>query len=130
LLRNQGSTKAVIAERVKNFVYLHSEINDPEAIANWEEVKHQFPVEFYGYYADYDHIVLCWLFGRMIDLPKGFPYLTLDIKQMMIERKLSEDWKNKNCPDPLDEHNALADAKWIKSLYENVVKVKINIGLI
>lgn len=27
--------------------------------------------EFYGYYSDYDWVVFCSLFGRMIDLPKG-----------------------------------------------------------
>lgn len=125
LLCHRGSTKSVIAKRLKEFVYLHSQINDPESIKNWEDVKHLFPVEFYGYYADYDHIVLCWLFGRMIDMPKGFPYLTLDIKQMMIERKLTDEWKIENCPDPVDEHNALADALWNKSLYEKVIQVKI-----
>jgi hypothetical protein len=118
LLRNQGSTKAVIAERVKNFVYLHSEINDPNAIANWEDVKHRFPVEFYGYYADYDWVVLCWLFGRMIDMPKGFPYYCKDLKQMFDEEgELGPDWMQENCPTPVEEHNALADAKWNLDLY-------------
>ena len=118
LLRNQGSTKAVIAERVKNFVYLHSQIHDPEAIANWEEVKHRFPVEFYGYYADYDHIVLCWLFGRMIDLPKGFPFYCKDLRQMFDEEgELGPDWMQENCPTPVEEHNALADAKWNLDLF-------------
>ena len=36
------------------------------------------PVELCGYYADYDHVVLCWLFGSMVDLPPGMPKFTLE----------------------------------------------------
>lgn len=36
---------------------------------------------FYGYYCDYDWVVFCWLFGKMIDLPKGFPMYCKDLKQ-------------------------------------------------
>lgn len=42
--------------------------------------------EFYGYYADYDWVLFCSLFGRMIDLPKGFPMYCRDLKQMLDEK--------------------------------------------
>jgi hypothetical protein len=77
--------------------------------------------EFYGYYADYDWVVFCWLFGRMIDLPKGFPMYCRDLKQMTDERGLDKEWKRINCPDPEGEHNALIDALWNKQLYEKIV---------
>lgn len=35
----------------------------------------------WAWYAAYDHVVLCQLFGTMIDLPPGFPMYTCDIKQ-------------------------------------------------
>lgn len=73
---------------------------------------------FYGYYADYDWVVLCQLFGRMVDLPKGMPYYCRDLKQMMDERGLDKEWKDRECPDPANEHNALADARWNKKLHE------------
>lgn len=38
-------------------------------------------VEFWADYADYDWIVLCQLYGRMLDLPKGFPMFAMDIQQ-------------------------------------------------
>ena len=41
--------------------------------------------EFYAYYADYDWVVLCQLFGRMLDLPKGFPMYCKDLKQQLDE---------------------------------------------
>jgi hypothetical protein len=121
LLRWHGKSKARIAKEVTEYVYKTSEINDPNAIANWEEVKHKFPVEFYGYFADYDWVVFCWLFGRMIDLPKGFPYFCMDLKQRMVERGLGAEWKYNNCPDPEGEHDALVDAKWNMKLY-NLIK--------
>lgn len=37
--------------------------------------------EFWGYYADYDWVVFCQIFGAMIDLPKGWPMYCRDLKQ-------------------------------------------------
>lgn len=80
--------------------------------------------EFYGYYADYDWVLFCSLFGRMIDLPKEFPMYCRDLKQMMDENGLSKEWKQENCPDPKDEHNALADAKWNQKLHKAIMAYK------
>ncbi len=77
-------------------------------------------IEVYGYYADYDWVLFCSLFGRMIDLPKGFPMYCRDLKQMMDDNGLGKDWKRQNCPDPEDEHDALADAKWNKKLFDQI----------
>lgn len=68
--------------------------------------------EFWAYYADYDHVVLCQLFGTMMDLPKNFPMYTRDIKQLCDEKgnpKLPEQGKG--------EHHALDDAKWNMKAY-------------
>ena len=78
--------------------------------------------EFYGYYADYDWVVFCWIFGRMVDLPNGFPMYCKDLKQMMDERGLDKEWKQKNCPDLYGEHNALVDAKWNLGLYNAIIR--------
>ena len=78
--------------------------------------------EFYGYYADYDWVVFCWLFGAMIDLPKGWPMYCRDIKQMMDEKG------NPKKPDQKEgEHNALSDAIYHKELYEWITKVYRNL---
>lgn len=42
--------------------------------------------EIYAYYADYDWVVFCSIFGRMIDLPSGMPMYCKDLKQMLDER--------------------------------------------
>lgn len=79
--------------------------------------------EFYGYYADYDWVIFCWIFGRMIDLPEGFPMYCKDLKQMMDDKGLDKEWKRENCPDPENEHNALADAKWNMELYNKITQL-------
>jgi len=74
--------------------------------------------DFWAYYADYDHVVLCQLFGTMMDLPKGWPMYTNDIKQLcnsLGNPKLPEQGK--------DEHNALCDAKWCKEAYDFLLSI-------
>lgn len=69
--------------------------------------------EIWAYYADYDWVVLCQLFGRMIDLPKGWPMFCLDIKQLA--------WSKGNPALPKQEkghHNALADARWNRAAWD------------
>jgi hypothetical protein len=71
-----------------------------------------------GYYADYDWVVLCQLFGRMVDLPVGWPKYCLDLKQMATE------CVNPRMPDLPDkiEHHALWDAREIKYRYDWLMK--------
>lgn len=91
----------------------------------------QNPPEFYAYYADYDWVLFCSLFGRMIDLPKGFPMYCKDLKQTLDEKALiCKEWTNieliKDHPDyPVQktEHNALADARWNFELYKFLNKI-------
>jgi len=37
--------------------------------------------KLWGWYSDFDHVALAWLFGRMIDLPRGIPMRTSDVQQ-------------------------------------------------
>lgn len=64
-------------------------------------------LELWGYYSAYDHVALCQLFGTMMNLPKGMPMYTRDLKQwcaQMGDPPLPEQGKG--------EHDALADARW------------------
>lgn len=69
-------------------------------------------LQFWAYYADYDWVALCQLFGRMIDLPDGFPMFCMDLKQLSVMKGNPQ-----HPPDPENEHDALADAKWNRELY-------------
>lgn len=70
--------------------------------------------EFWAYYADYDWVVLCQLYGRMVDLPKGWPMFCMDVKQLCVAKG------NPRIPAPLtdEEHHALNDARWTKEAWE------------
>lgn len=76
------------------------------------------PLEFWAYYGDYDWVVFCWLFGRMIDLPTGFPMYCRDLKQVMDEN----DVKKQSLPINSNAHNALDDARWNKQVYTNLAR--------
>lgn len=70
--------------------------------------------ELWAYYADYDWVVLCQLFGTMMDLPKGWPMFCLDLKQLCVSKG------NPRLPkqDAKAEHGALADARWVKETFD------------
>jgi len=78
--------------------------------------KYEKP-EFWGYYSDYDWVVFCWIFGKMIDLPKGYPMYCNNLQQLYdnndIEVVITE---QKN------EHNALDDARWNKEFYSSMLR--------
>ncbi len=64
--------------------------------------------EFWAWYADYDWVALCQLFGRMIDLPKGWPMYCRDFKQVCD----AENFRPTKQAEGV-AHNALDDAVWL-----------------
>lgn len=137
--RGKGKSNKQIAEEIYNFCNVYHPVN----------LKTDDP-EFYAYFADYDWVVFCSLFGTMMDLPKGFPMYCNDLKQSLDEKEkslLNEDGKVElvseiipeyGCaivavfdsikefgayPIKENEHNALADARWNKKLYEFLKKL-------
>jgi hypothetical protein len=74
--------------------------------------------EWWNWYGAYDHVVLCQTFGTMMELPRGFPMFSCDIKQLH---------RDKGYPAmPRQDgglHNALEDAKF------NVVRYNYLKGL-
>lgn len=69
--------------------------------------------EFWSYYGDYDWVAICQLFGTMMELPKGWPMLALDVKQFCVSLGDPELPKFNNAT-----HSALDDAIEIKSRHE------------
>lgn len=68
--------------------------------------------EIWAYYSSYDWVVLCQLYGKMIDLPKGWPMFCMDLKQLLM---MNGNPKIKKQGE--GEHNALSDAKWVYQTY-------------
>ena len=100
-----------IAQKILAFVWPPG--TDPAQMSPNLRDKAMAKPEFWGYYADYDWVVLCQIFGTMMDLPKGFPMYCRDIKQ------LCDDKGNPQLPaQGKGEHNALSDARWNKLAWQ------------
>lgn len=136
LIDKYGKTNEQIAEEVIKFTK-----DIPIDITN--QIKDTTP-QFYGYYSDYDWVAFCWLFGKMINLPKEFPMYCIDLKQIMdekikkalfsvrykfdfvdstsfkysFEEKVQKIKEHPEYPKQINEHNSLADAKWNYELYK------------
>jgi hypothetical protein len=67
---------------------------------------------FWGWFADYDWVLFCWLQGRMIDLPPGWPQYCRDLKQVC------DSLGNPKLPSQPKKHHALSDARWVKAAYD------------
>lgn len=70
--------------------------------------------QFWAYFADYDWVVFCQLYGAMISLPETFPMFCRDLKQEMWRLGVSKPALSGLGPN----HNALADARWNKALFD------------
>ena len=93
------TSREQIAEDVKNFV-----LSTPNP-------------ELWAYYGAYDHVALCQLFGRMIDLPAGFPMYTNDLKSEIVRLG------NPYYPEQSEgHHNALSDAIWNKETFYHITE--------
>lgn len=81
--------------------------------------SHEKP-QFWGYYCDYDWVVFCWLFGSMIELPKGWPMYCRDLKQWC------DQLGNPILPPQVSmEHNALEDARWNRKAWNFLEELQL-----
>lgn len=75
-------------------------------------------IEFWADYCSYDWIVLCQIFGTMMDLPDRFPMFCNDIQQY---RSFLD---NPDLPEQKGiVHHALEDAKYCKQLWEYLTQL-------
>lgn len=87
--------------------------------------------KLYGYFADYDWVLFCSLYGRMIDLPSKFPKYCIDLKQILDHTaelvypsmetkqaiKILKETTDFPIQDKNEEHDARNDAKWNLKLF-------------
>ncbi len=94
---------AKISDKIRDFIVRPYYEIDPAKRSN---------IEFWAYYADYDWVAFCQLFGTMMDLPGCFPKFCMDLKQLSVMKGSPKH------PEQIGtEHNALEDARWNKQLY-------------
>jgi hypothetical protein len=63
--------------------------------------------EWWAYYASYDWVALCQLYGTMMNLPDGWPMYCRDLRQYLDENGLQ------GITQPDSNHNAIDDARWV-----------------
>lgn len=135
LIKKHGISNETMARKIKSFC--GKAFSYPDGVGDFVDNDPRF----YAYYADYDWVVFCWLFGTMMELPKGFPMYCRDLKQMYDEaqdkwdklshiKKIAYCKKHKlvsveeklkhlsNYPHQENEHSAIDDAEWDEKLYE------------
>lgn len=69
--------------------------------------------EFWAYYASYDWVCVCQLFGDLVSLPQHWPQFVLDVQQLCYLAGEPELPKQES-----QQHHALADAKWTRQAWE------------
>lgn len=77
--------------------------------------------EFWADYADYDWVLFCQRYGTMTDLPSQFPQFCMDLQQWYVQLGCPEGAKP---PEPANAHDALADARWNATFYDNLARLE------
>lgn len=98
---DEWKPKAQIRDEVKDFLLIDRQ-PDPE---------------LWAWFSAYDHVVLAQLFGTMMDLPSGIPMYTNDVRSLV-------DWTgvDKLPKQTGAQHDALADARHVKAMYEHIIR--------
>lgn len=71
--------------------------------------------EWWAYFADYDWVALCQLYGTMMDLPDGWPMYCRDVKQLADGYGVSD--LHALVQQDTQEHHALEDARWVTRVW-------------
>ncbi|GAA1685818.1 polyadenylate-specific 3'-exoribonuclease AS [Kribbella yunnanensis] len=71
--------------------------------------------EWWAYFAAYDWVALCQLYGPMMSLPGGWPAYCRDVQQLADQLLLDLEAE---MPPPPDAHNALRDAEWTRDAWK------------
>lgn len=79
--------------------------------------------EFWAYFASYDWVVFCWIFGGLMKLPDNFPQYIMDLQQVINIFKINKQQFLSQVPKT-NLHNALEDAKWNKKVWEWIDNLK------
>jgi hypothetical protein len=151
LLKHYGKSNQMIANEIVSFIYGVDEsdhgLSAIESINKYGTSDSKTNPEFYAYFADYDWVVFCWLYGNMMSLPQGYPRYCRDLKQMLdqkiekidniskhfgvdqntegydLSKKLEFVKATKKYPKNTKEHDAMADAKWNHELYKFILEL-------
>lgn len=78
--------------------------------------------EFWAWFGDYDWVVVCQLFGSMMDLPPTWPKFCMDLKQLHVTLG------SPHLPQQDSvQHNALNDARWNLEVYRSLTALQYRV---
>lgn len=147
LISTYGKSNSAIARDIVSFTMLgpHFPVKPRSDQAMAFQLTHTYKKMseakvFYGYYADYDWVLLCSLFGKMNDLPKQFPMYCRDLKHLLddlaektypfeLDNSLEDRLRwftgtfERDFPKQENEHDALSDARWNVKLHKFIKKI-------
>lgn len=67
---------------------------------------------FWAFYAAFDWVAFCGIFGSLTEMPFGFPQHCMDLKQWAVELG-----NPRLPPPPAGRHHALHDARWTREIW-------------
>ena len=76
--------------------------------------------EVWAYVASYDWVLFCQLFGKLINMPKHFPWIVNDLKAWATHAGYTGRFRDL-LPDT-GHHDALCDARWNRDVHEKVIE--------
>ena len=100
----QRPTRKIIRDEIARF------FSDPQDVENLPSSP-----EFWAYCGEYDWIVLRQLFGDLMAWPRGWPVLAMDVEQWRLQLN-APNFR----PQALGKHNALADARYTRSCWQEL----------
>ncbi len=74
------------------------------------------PLEWWTHCGSYDWVVTSQLYGPLVERPRGWPFNTFNIEQYAHHRGVPMKAVKAAVPDPRENHNALADARWNRAV--------------
>lgn len=76
--------------------------------------------EFWAYFSAHDWVCLCDMFGGMVNVPKAWPHLAMDLQQHWLTEHNANRTLRPKKMGPTKRHNALEDARWDRLFYERM----------
>jgi hypothetical protein len=141
-------TRYPVTHTVKSLDQIKNDIID---FVHYPEHRNMYieDVQFYAYYASYDWVMIGQIFGKMLNITKTdrcLPMYCRDLKQMLdetlektspsdyfehfhkevvtLQEKLKVVKGRPDYPQQVNEHHALADARWNMELYNFIKKLQ------
>lgn len=115
VIKSIGRSLAEIEQGIRSFIYSEAirefggeAWSSDQCVEAW---LNENELRFYADYGSYDWVVFCSIFGKMMDLPAGFPMFVRDIQQILSEKGIGEMELVANAVAREDEHLALGDAR-------------------